>query len=268
MFNRKILLGSVCALVLGAAGPALADGMGDMTGFSGTLSADYGNTHISGGGGTIDSWGGNAEGMMPLGSTGANLQVDGGYHNLNYHGYGSADVWNINGSLFALINNGGRLGATIGYNDINASGSAHETNYGIFGDWWASDDITASGKVGAFDGTLFNSGYYAGAQGKYYLMPDLGLSAGIDYAHLNGGYNDTDYTLAGEYLLSETTPISITGGWTYSDASGGGGHAQTWFVSLKLYCNGDSNAATLVDRQRTSGTLGYDVGPSTLLARF
>ncbi len=264
MLNRKILFGSVCALAMAVAAPALADDMGGMTGFSGTLSGDYANTNISHAG-SIDDWGGNAEGMLPLGSTGANLQVDGGYHNLNFQGYGSADVWNVDGSLFAIINNGGRLGATVGYNDTSGHGSTHETNYGIFADWWASDDITASGKVGGFDGPLFGSGYYAGGQGKFYLIPDLGLSAGLDYAHLNSGGNDTDYTLAAEYLFSETTPISITGGWTYSDADGS---AQTWFVSLKLYCNGDSNATTLVDRQRASGTLGYDVGPSTLLARF
>jgi len=268
VFNRKILLGSVCALAMAVAGPALADDMGGMNGFSGTLSGDYSNTHVDHGG-SADVWGGNGEGMMALGSTGVNAQVDGGYHAIDIHGLGNLDVWNANGSLFAIINNGGRLGATYGYAGFSGGGSsAHLSNYGIFGEWWASDDITVAGKVGGFDSNSFASGYYAGGQFKYYALTDLALGAGIDQTHFNGGggSEETDYTLSGEYLLSETTPISIAGSWAYSDAAGG--HAQTWGVALKYYCNDGSGAATLVDRQRSSGTLGYDVGMSVLAFRF
>ena len=268
MFNRKILLGSVCALAMGFAAPALAD---DMMGgnFSGTLSGGYSNTHFVGLG-SVNEWGGNAEGALGLGGTGVKIQVDGGYHKDSFEGGGDADTWNADGSVFTLINNGGRLGATYGYSsiDFNGFGSTHSENYGLFGEWWASDDITVAGKAGGFDSKFFGSGYYAGAQGKFYLMPDLGLSAAIDHAHFNagGGNTETDYTLAGEYLFSEETPISISGGWSYADIAGI--HADTWFVSLKFYCNGGSSAATLVDRQRGSGTLGYDVGPGGLLAKY
>lgn len=277
MFNRKILLGSVCALAMGLAAPALADDMGGMGGnFSGTLSGDYLNTHVRGYG-SVDQWGGNAEGAMGFGAIRG--QVDGGYHKLNYSGGGpSADLWNINGSLFTNINNGGRLGATYGYSYIDLGGGighSHTENYGLFGEWWASDDITVAGKVGGFDAKAnfccslmgAGSGYYAGGQGKFYLMPDLALSAAIDHAHFNanGGNQETDYTLAGEYLFSEEMPISVSGGWAYENIAGI--HADTWFVSLKFYCNGGTNAATLAERQRASGTLGYDVGPSGLLTR-
>jgi hypothetical protein len=269
VFNRKILFGSVCAMAMAVAAPALADDMGSMTNFSGTLSGDYSNTHFKGLG-SVDFWGGSAEGMIGLGDTGANAQVDGSYHKANAAGGGDADIWNIDGSLFTIINHGGRLGATYGYNSIDFSGfgSVHDQNYGLFGEWWASDDITVAGKVGGFDGNALGSGYYAGGQGKFYVMPDLGLSAAIDHAHYNAGSGstETDYTLAGEYLFSEETPISVVGGWSYDNIAGE--HADTWFISLKLYCNGGSGAQTLADRQRASGTLGYDVGAGALLARF
>jgi hypothetical protein len=267
---KKILFSSVCTLALGIAGPALADGMGGLSNFSGTLSGGYSNTHFSGLG-SVGEWGGNAEGMFGLGSTGVKLQVDGGYHSDSFSGSGpTADVWNVNGSLFTLINNAGRLGATYGYNEFHVSGwgNAHTSNYGIFGEWWASSDLTASGKVGGFDSNVFGSGYYVGAQGKFYALDDLGLSAAIDHSHFNtgGGFQETDYTLAAEYLFSEVVPISATGGWSYSNIAGI--HADTWFISLKYYCNSDPNAQTLVDRQRASGTLGYDVGPGALVARY
>ncbi len=269
MFNRKILLGSVCALAMGVAGPALAGGMGGMTDFSGTLSGGYSNTHFSHLG-SVGEWGANAEGAFGLGSTGVKLQVDGGYHKENYEGGGDADTWNADGSLFTLINNAGRLGATYGYRsiDFNGWGSTHTQNYGIFAEWWASDDITVAGKVGGFDGKWIGSGYYAGGQGTFYLIPDLGLSASIDHAHFNsgGGFQETDYALTGEYLFSEEMPISVQGGWSYSNIAGL--HADTWFIALKYYCNGDSSATTLVDRQRSSGTLGYDVGVGALAAKI
>ncbi|HUJ03531.1 MAG TPA: hypothetical protein VLW75_07845 [Rhizomicrobium sp.] len=275
MFNRKILFGSVCALALGIAGPALADDMGTMGGmsnFSGTLSGDYTNTHFKSLG-NVDAWGGNGEAMFGLGSTGVNLQADGGYHTGTVKFFGDsfdADTWNADGSLFTLINNAGRLGATYGYSELHISdwGTAHNQNYGLFGEWWAMHQLTVAGKAGGFDGNLLGSGYYAGAQGKFYAMDDLALSAAIDHTHYNsgGGFQETDYTLAGEYLFSEEFPISATGGWSYGDVAGE--HADTWFIALKYYCNGNSGAMTLVDRQRSSGTLGYDVGPGALLARY
>lgn len=238
--------------------------------FSGTLSGDYSNIHVNGVD-SFNSWGGNAEGALGLGGTGVKLQVDGGYHKINADGGGDADLWNVDGSLFTNINNGGRLGATYGYNSLDFGsgfGSTHTQNYGIFGEWWASADITAAAKVGGFDGKYLGSGYYAGGQGKFYFMPDLALSGAIDHAHYNagGGSTETDYTVGGEYLFSEETPISLSGGWQYANIAGT--HADTWFVALKFYCNGSSGAQTLVDRQRSSGTLGYDVGASGLLTKF
>jgi hypothetical protein len=257
--TKSILLGSICALVFGAASPALADG------FSGMLTGDYANVNVKNGGGSGNVWGGSAQGSQLIGDA-VSADVDGGFHRAEAFG-GHADLWNFDGALSTLINKGGRLGATIGYNTVDFSGlgTVHATNYGLFGEWWANDMLTVGGKVGGFDGSGVN-GYYGSAMLKGYYMPDLALAGSIDHTHANNNGDATAYTLSAEYLVSEATPISVGGGYTYTNLAGV--HADTWFLSVNFYCNGDSGASTLRDRQRAAGTLGWDTGFGGLLTKF
>lgn len=258
MSIKSILFGSICALAVGVAGPALAGAV--------TASADYDNVHVHDLG-NASLWGLNLEGATDMADTGLAVQADGGYHRLHINGLGDGDIWDFNGSAFGLVNKGGRIGATVGYNNLSGSGnSAHITNYGLFGEWWASQDLTLAGKVGGFDGNLIGNGYYGGATGKYYVMPDADLYVALDHTHFNSNNNETDYTVGGEYLLSETTPVAVYGGYTYSNVAGA--HADTFFIGLHWYCNGDSGASALVDRQRAAGTLGWDTGMTAGLAKF
>ncbi|HEV2560652.1 MAG TPA: hypothetical protein VGT78_00790 [Rhizomicrobium sp.] len=260
MSTKSILLGSICALVLGAASPALADN------FSGLLSADYNKIDIkNSGGGSGDVWGVSGQGAGMLGNTGASGQIDGGWHRFTAMGE-HAELWNIDGSLFAMVNKGGRIGATVGYDSVHADGfSAHATNYGLFAEWWANDMLTLGGKIGGFDGKGAN-GYYGSALLRGYYMPDLALNASIDYSHTNNNGDATGFTGSAEYLISETMPISVGAGASYTDLAGI--HANTYFLTLNYYCNGDTGAETLRDRQRAGGTLGWDTGFGALLTKF
>jgi len=258
--NKVFLLGSICALALAVASPALADN------FSGLLSADYNKIDIkSGDGGSGDVWGLSGQGAGLLGDTGASAQIDGGWHRFTASG-NHAESWTIDGSLFAMVNKGGRIGATAGYDDLTGHGfSGHVANYGLFGEWWANDMLTVGGKVGAFNGEG-SDGYYASGLIRYYVMPDLGLNASIDHTHANDNGEATAYTASAEYLISDTMPISVGVGGTYTNIAGE--HANTYFLTLNYYCNGDASAVTLTQRQRAGGTLGWDTGFGGVLTKF
>ena len=252
MSLRSTILGAACVVAVAAlSGPAFAD-MGG--GFSGTLQGQYANISAGSGGGSANSWGGEGSGAFGTGWGGLKLQVDGGYQGVSLSGSGTVDDWNIDGAAF-WQGGMGRIGGTVGYNGISGSGagSLNITNYGGFAEWYAAPMFTvgvkgggASASSGGFGG---NSASYLGGEAVVYAMPDLALNANIDYLSIGHG-NLTSYGGTVEWLVSESTPISVYGGYTYSNFSGGSTHLSTWMVGLKFYCNGNG-AATLADRQRT-----------------
>ncbi len=256
MSLRSTILGTACVVAVAAlSGPAFAD-MGG--GFSGTLQGQYSNinANIGGGSGNANSWGGAGSGAFDTGWGGLKLQVDGGYQGVSLSGSGAIDDWNVDGAAF-WQGHQGRIGGTVGYNGISGSGlSGNATNYGGFAEWYAAPMFTVgvkgggaslSGGFGGFSAST--TATYVGGEAVFYVMPNLALNANIDYLSISGG-NLTSYGGTAEWLVSESTPISVYGGYTYSDLSNGAGHVSTWMVGLKFYCNGNG-AATLADRQRT-----------------
>ena len=149
----------------------------------------------------------------------------------------------------------GRIGGTVGYNGLSGSGAGtfNVTNYGGFAEWYAAPMFTVGVKGGGATASAggFGSGSatYVGGEAVVYALPDLALNADIDYLSISGG-NLTSYGGTAEWLVSEHVPVSVYGGYTYSEFSGGGGHLSTWMVGLKFYLNGNG-ASTLADRQRT-----------------
>ncbi len=244
MSRRMQMIGTACALAFGvySAGPALAD-------VSGTIQGDYGHVDVSNAGGSADEWGGAGSARFSLGTWGLNAQVDGGYHQLSANGGGTVDDWDINGSLFWL-GSMGRVGGAVGYNGIRISngGSGNLTNYGAFGEWYAAPMFTVGVKGGG--ASLSNGGGtagYFGGEAVWYVIPDLDVNGTIDYVSFTGAHL-TNYSANAEWLVSESTPVSIYGGYTRTEVPGGS--ANTWMIGLKLYMNGNGSS-TLVDRQRT-----------------
>lgn len=236
---------SVAAIAISSA-PAMA---GDLNNFSGTLSGHYANINVKGGGPSMDSYGADGSGVFSLGTSGLNLQGDLGYNHLS--GGGSSNAWNFALSPFMSLENG-RIGATVGYTTIDHS-VGHIYNYGGYGEWFASPMFTLAAKGGGFSGTATNSGDYVGGGVTGYLTPNLAFNGNINYADFNNAGHETDYTLGAEYLFGDDMPVSIYGGWTRSEFSGISTNADTFFVGLRFYTNGNG-ARTLVQRHRT-GTL-------------
>jgi hypothetical protein len=244
----------------------MADGMTD---FAGSLSADYSNLSASSGGGSINSWGASGSGMFGLGSAFA-AQIDAGYHTLDVGGGGNVNDWNIDGSVFWRAS-AGRIGAVIGYNSIDTGGgSGHVTNYGGFGEWYGGSAFTLGLKGGAFTGSGSGGSDYLGAAATFYAMPDLGFTGGYDYDSFgHGGGNANTWSIRGEWLISERTPISVYGSYANTSVSGVGPSINTWSVGIKFYTDPDG-PAPLVDRQRNGAeTWGTSTGEAgSLLGVF
>jgi hypothetical protein len=241
---RSKILASACVLAASAfAVPALA------ADFDGVLSGDYSNYSINGGGGSINSWGGSGSGMFGFSPSFAG-QIDAGYHNLSSGG-DSLNDWNVGGSVF-WRGMQGRVGAVLGYHSVSGSGvSGDVTNYGGFGEWYGGSMFTLGVKGGAFTGDGSGGSDYLGAAATFYAMPDLSFTAGYDYDSLgHGGGNLDSWSLEGEWLFSETTPVSIYAGYDNTKFSGGGPTINTWSVGIRLYTDAPGTN-TLVDRQRS-----------------
>lgn len=246
MFRKAILAASALALM---SAPALADDLD----FAGVLSGNY--IHVGSDLPSADGWGINGSGAVGLGDSGLAAELDAGHNHLSISSLDAND-WNIGGSLFWKFGEG-RVGATVNYTNVNLSvlsvgADAHATNYGGFGEYFASDMFTVGGKVGGFSGDF--DGVYFGGGVTGYVFPDFAVSGSVNYTNFNHLFHETDLGISAEYLISEEIPVSGFVGYTWSDLSNGGGNANTLFVGLRLYTN-TTGAATLVDRQRT-GTVG------------
>jgi hypothetical protein len=258
---KNTFLASAGALALCAAlsGPALAGPMGGD--FSGTVSGSYaGDTDDNSG----NIW--NINGSL-TGTFGDDwgLEATGGYHNIsdgNGFGFGSRsslDVWNVGGSAFWTMEQA-RLAATVNYYHTDLLGfGLNVTNYGAGGEYYFGPEFTVAVKGGGntidVEHLGHDNGGYVGGQLQWYIMPNLSLSGAVDYADIKL-FNTTSETVKGEWLISESMPVSVYGGYQHVEYGNGlYGDDNLLFVGLKLYMNGQGGGA-LVDRQR-NGSLGY-----------
>ena len=221
-----------------------------MSDFDGLLGVDYSHLNANHGGGNANEYGGDASGMFGLGSAFA-VQADGGYHYVDVNHGGDTNDWNIDGTAF-WRGEMGRIGAVVGYDSANASHGSddHATNYGAFGEWYATPWLTVGVKGGGFSGSRDVDGDYIGAAGTGYIIPDVSLTAGYDYTHVNHEGNENDWSAKGEWLISEQTPLAVYGAYTNSKLSGGGSTVNVFTVGLTYFFE-STGPAPLVERQRT-----------------
>jgi hypothetical protein len=253
--GTKLVLPILASFTILSTSAALA---GAPNGFAGSLSGDYLKPSCSGCGG-IDAWGISGSGAYGLGMNDLAVQGDAGYHRVSGSGV-NVDLWNVGGSAF-WAGFMGRLGANLSYASLDTSGAnGHVTGYGGFGEYYPTQAITVGLNAGGFSaggsisglGSASSTGSYVGGGATGYLVPDFAASGLINYISISG-VHFTTYGGGLEYLFSESLPISIYGGYSTTEVSGGGGHINQWSVGFKFYTNG--NGVTLVDRHR-NGTLG------------
>jgi hypothetical protein len=232
---------------------------------AGTLGVDYADFSPSSGS-DGNQWGLSGSGLFALGDNfGLNLDV--GYHNVSGTGP-SLDNVAASGTLL-LQQPDGRIGLTLGFqSNSQGSYSSNTYNYGLVGDYFVSPEITLSGKGGGFSSDPGSDGYYLGGALTGYANPDLAINGAIDYTRFTkfGGSNETDFTIKGEWLVSESTPVLVFGGYTYSALSPGSFNVGTVFVGIKLYTS-RVGAVTLTAQQR-NGPVGWSSAFAPLSLKF
>jgi hypothetical protein len=141
-----------------------------------------------------------------------------------------------------------------------------ETTIGGGGEWYPSDWVTVGVHGGAIAGT-FAGGFVSGAV-KGYVLPDLSVEGFATFSEWKPtGFkfvSETDLGVKGEFLVSESIPLTIQGGYTHQQVSGFGGPPfdtddNVFSVGLRLYLDSSAAPETLIQHNRT-GTLDT-IGP-------
>jgi hypothetical protein len=235
---RTKLLVSACAVTIAAAfaGSAMAAQP------SGSIGAGYGYTDANGGGGHLNDWNVDGSVYVPIDPQWA-VQVDANYHGLSASG-GGGSIHTDNASVSGMWNQSwGRIGATAGTNEIGGSGSSTTfQNYGAFGVFYPSSQLTLGAKAGQLSGSGSHLDYY-GAEVIGYATPNVALSASVDNVH-QSGTNLTSYSVGGEW---QPTAQPWTAALTYDNTKSFGTTLNTYGIRLKWYFGAGSN---LAQRQR------------------
>ena len=216
---RTTLLGAACAAAVSilACPPALADpapagGAADNSVVTqAVVGADYSYVGLDQGLGRARVYGGEAGAITPFGADFSG-QVTGGYHRIDSHGFGAND-WNVAGTA-SFDPQWGRVGANVGYTSARLEDvGGHVANYGVYGEYYAGDEVTLglrggglTGSANAFGvGTGSRSGGYVGGEAIGYVAPDLALTGKAGYVGVSHGHEWTAGAHA-EYLFSQSTP--------------------------------------------------------------
>ncbi len=242
---KKLLLASSWAVALVAASPALAQD------WNASIDGDYIHANANNGGGTADGYDINGAADIPFSWSPIGVELLLGYHSLDgAHDFNGGGNFIWNGMNL-------RLAATVTETDVHIGGTGiSEWELGGGADWYANSWLTLSGQGGGIAGKL--SGGYVGGTAKGYVMPDLSLAGFVNYTGVSlfgANLNETDFGVKGEWMISDTFPLSINGGYFHSniDTPGPSVDVDTFFVGAKFYLNG-GGAMPLVERNRT-GTL-------------
>jgi hypothetical protein len=289
MSKSTKLLGTVSVLATLAAGPAAAD---TLMGFAGTADAAYANTSFGGDSGysndNMNSFGLGAAIAFPIDEIpNLNWQLDASYFSSSAD-QSSSITWNLGGSLF-LAYPGSRSGININYQTLTDYGSA--TNGGVFTEWYFGN-ITAAAKGGWLWGggtPAAGRGNYLGADVGGYFMPNLSIDAAVSWADLvtsatQGWYcygptcgrrdlTHTDFGIEAEFLVSETFPVSVFGGYQYSEVKisenvanpnlvADSYNTNTFFIGLRYYMGG---AGTLIEHHRNGNLRSFLRGANGLV---
>jgi hypothetical protein len=257
MQKRTTMMGTACVLAAAAltASPAAA---ATLTGFAGTLDTQFSSSDSSvSGSDTVKAWllGGSA--AMPLSDIpNLNFQLDASYTH-NWADHFSAEDWNFGGSAF-WADMDGRIGVNVSYSNLNGLG--HLTNGGAFAEWYFGP-ITVMGKGGwlSSGGASFGGhGNYLGGAVEGYVMPNLAITAGVDWQDIVSGLGcqvcgrrdirDTAAFVDVEFLFSDEYGLSGYAGYTYDSSriAPVDFHTNTWRVGLRWYMGGGS----LMDHHR------------------
>jgi hypothetical protein len=214
--NRTALLAAT-ALSTVACGTALADG-GNGKRLTGLGQFAYGYTDFeldNGFGGTADNFRGDGAALWTWDNE-FNLQGGFGFNTDRYDFDGgehsTTDLWKVGVAGFWRDPNKYAIGAELDYASVTQGDYADGVRFGGFGEYY-DQQFTLGGRLGylTLEGNDFNykiDGWDAGAYGKFYAEPNLGLKLGLTYNdHEYWSSENQAWWLDGEaeYLIPDCT---------------------------------------------------------------
>lgn len=261
MQKLTTIMGTACVFATAAltAGPAAA---APLTDFAGTLTSSFGMTDNSeSSGDEVKSWLLGGSFAAPLSDIAQlNVQADAAYVHNWADGFSRED-WNFGGSAF-WAGMDGRLGANFSYWNFNRFG--HITNGGAFGEWYFGvlTMMAKGGWLSSGGSGIGGHGNYLGGAVEGYVMPDLGITGGVEWMDLvtgqgcqicgRGDVRATIWTVAAEFLFDEGLGLAGFASYSYHDNKffNFESNDNAWRVGLRWYTGGGA----LIDRHR-NGTL-------------
>jgi hypothetical protein len=261
MLKLTKVLGTASALATVAllASPAAAGSLTDVA-ISANTEYNAFDSDVSGTD-TINNWLVGLTVAMPLSDIpNLNFQVAASYNHSWLSGF-SQETWNFGGDAF-WAGMDGRFG--VDFNYLTATHFGHITNGGVLGEWYAGPvTVMAKGGWVSSGGSGFGGhGNYLGGAAEFYIMPDLGITGGVEWSQVITGFgcqtcgrtgvNNTVWQINGEWLVSEDFGASVYLGYAHNQVSSSGNDsdANIFRVGLRWYMG----AGSLVDHHR-NGTL-------------
>lgn len=182
-----------------------------------------------------NDWSGGVRALFSFDDPGFNLQADGREHHLEAAG-GSADLW-LGGIDAFWRDSKGSIGLSYAHGSLSSGFGGDLNSYGAFGEWFVERDLTVRWKGGAFDATGGGHGWYGGAGGAFYPLPDLGVNIGYTYTDVSGAHlHNIDGGV--EYLMSHEWPVTIGVGYRYASTTGVGTGAFMAHLSYRFGVQG------------------------------
>lgn len=220
---------------------------GSDIGLRGSIDVEYAHVDSDHDVDPVDLWGGGAHIMANV-SGNWNVQLDGGYANLNGDDQ-SIDGWDISGSVF-WRNERGAIGVAIAHGGLSGDVDTDVTAYGAFGEAYLGD-FTLAARGGFYSGSHDLDGNYWGAGAKFYVMPDLSVSAGADQVHVEHSGHVTAWNVGAEWQPMDRMPLSVFGDYAHNDVSDSDFSWDTWMVGLRFRF-GDEGGTSLQTGDRTN----------------
>jgi len=217
---------------------------------SGLLNGGYAYDNLNGRG-HADQYSAQGSGLFTFGNPGFAVQLDGGNDWIS-----DADrtdhLWSIGTDAF-WRDRKGTVGLSVSYAASDGPAQpffatrASSESFGLFGEYYALNNLTLQIKGGGATGGAESSSYFAGAGLTFYDSPDLAFHAEVTTSYYVAGRDWTNADSSLEYLPFGSVPLSFYAGYDWANISGAG-YVSTVFAGFKVHFG---PGRSLVDYQRS-----------------
>jgi hypothetical protein len=257
---RSYMIGATTAALLAVSlGCAPAFALGNDLQFAGTVGASWWDYLLPGKTSHPNVWLANGSAVLTIDNPGLNIQanINNNLAEIPSHArdllsYGGDIYWRDYAGSFG-VNANFSTASNAGALNVNA-GPYNVQSYGLFGQWFATPDLTLELKGGRFEHEY--EGTYGDGGLVLYPYHDMALSVTVDYAGAHNVHEEVrDAVLTLEYLPVHDIPVSLYVGYDFSlESQLPHQQVSVLLVGIKAYIGGGGRNDSLVEYQRNGAT--------------